>query len=123
MANLKVSSLDGDCKIEVRNVFSIDKIPIAPNPGLSRRELEDFSHLRDLSFLEVKGASVTPLIGVDVPEALWVEVRKGSPDEPCAWKFLFGWSLMGKFSSAEFPSIVNANFIRINEDGVVTVAV
>ena len=119
VADLKVSSLDGDCEIEVRNVFSIDKIPVAPNPGLSRKELEDFSHLRDLSFPEVKGASVTLLIGVDVPEALWVEeVRKGSPDEPCAWKSLFGWSLMGKFSSAEFPSIVNANFVRINEDGV-----
>ena len=25
---------------------------------------------------------------------------------------------MEKFSSAEFPSIVNANFVRINEDGV-----
>ena len=25
---------------------------------------------------------------------------------------------MGKFSSGEFPSIVNANFVRINEDGV-----
>ena len=92
VADLKVSSLDGDCEIEVRNVFSIDKIPVAPNPGLSRKELEDFSHLRDLSFPEVKGASVTLLIGVDVPEALWVEeVRKGSPDEPCAWKSPFGW--------------------------------
>ena len=119
VADLKVSSLDGDCEIEVRNVFSIDKIPVAPNPGLSRKELEDFSHLRDLSFPEVRGASVTLLIGVDVPEALWVEeVCKGSPDEPCAWKSPFGWSLMGKFSSAEFPSIVNANFVRINEDGV-----
>ena len=25
---------------------------------------------------------------------------------------------MGKFTSAEFPSIVNANFVQINEDGV-----
>ena len=81
--------------------------------------MEDFSHLRDLSFPEVKGASVTLLIGVDVPEALWIEeVHKGSPDKPCAWKSPLGWSLMGKFTSAEFPSIVNANFVRINEDGV-----
>ena len=88
-----------------------------PNPGLSRRELEDFSHLRDFSFPEVKGASVTLLI--DVPGTLCVEeVRKGSLDNSCAWKSPFEWSLMGKVSSAEFPSIVNANFFPINEDGV-----
>ena len=103
VADLKVSSLDGDCDIEVRNVLSIDKIPVALNPGLRRKELEDFSHLRDLSFPEVKGASVTLLIGVDIPEALWVEeVRKGSPDEPCAWKSPFGWSLTESFLLLNF---------------------
>ena len=77
--SLSVSSLAGNESFVLPKVFSIDDIPITPNAIPAKNNLSKLSHLCGLHFPRIHGATVTLLIGVDVPEIFCMQnIRKGT---------------------------------------------
>jgi len=69
-------------------------------------------HLRNISFKELRGASVSFLISADVPELFCVmNSRKGLLGIPVAIETPLGWSLLGPSLSPFFRTNCNVNFI------------
>ena len=94
--SLSVSSLNGDENFVLPAVYSVSEVPILPNPVASKFDLDRFSHLKDLSFPHIPGATVTLLIGADNPEIFCTrDVRVGCKGQPIAIETPLGWSLLG----------------------------
>ena len=85
--DFKVFSLDDSYGVDLPKVFSIDDIPVRPNLMPAKCEIREMPHLCDLVFLKFEGASVTLLIGTDVPELFCpAAFRKSRQGEPVAIK-------------------------------------
>ena len=94
--HLKVFSLDDSYVVVLSKAFSIDDIPVRLNLISAKCELKKMSHLPDLVFPKVDGASVTSLIEADAPKLFCpAAFRKGRRGEPVAIKTPLGWSLLG----------------------------
>ena len=88
--NLTLTSLTGENSVFLQDVLSIDRLPVVPNPRLTKEELDAWPHLRDLTFPNI-AAEVLLLIGVTSPEAFWVtEERRGNRGEPYAVQTTLG---------------------------------
>ena len=63
-------------------------------------------HLSGITFQRIPDATVTLLIGADVPEVFCpIDVCKGGRGQPIAFKSILGWSLLG-------PSLL-VTFLRL----------
>ena len=66
-------------------LYSVSEVPILPNPVASKIDLDRFSHLKDISFPHIPGATVTLLIGADNPEIFCARnVRVNCKGQPIA---------------------------------------
>ena len=115
---LSVSSLDGLHSVNLPNVFSIGNIPINPNVIPAKGVLNTMPHLSGITFQRIPHATVTLLIGADVPEVFCpIDVRKGGRGQPIAFKSILGWSLLGPSLSSSRSSNCSVNFITHSEKG------
>ena len=74
---LSVLSLDGLHSVNLPNVFSIENIPINPNVIPAKGVLNTMPHLSEITFQRIPDATVTLLIGADVPEVFCpIDVRQ-----------------------------------------------
>ena len=111
--SLNVASLEGNTSITLPKVFSLDDIPIRPNLIPAKNTLKEMSHLSDLSFPCLQGASVTLLIGADVPELFCpLSVRKGRRGQPVAIETPLGWSLLGPSLVPSAAGNCSINFVK-----------
>ena len=82
--SFSVCSLNGGENFVLPAVYSVNEVPILPNPVISKIDLDRFSHLKDLSFAHIPGATVT-LIGANNPEIFCTrDVRVGCKGQPIA---------------------------------------
>ena len=80
---LSVSSLDGLHSENVPNVFSIKNIPIYPNVIPAKGVLNTMPHLNGITFERIPDATVTLLMGADVPEVFCpTDVCKSGRGQP-----------------------------------------
>ena len=115
---LIVSSLDGLHSVNLPNVFSIENIPINPNVIPAKGVLNTMPHLSGITFQRIPDATVTLLIGADVPEVFCpIDVRKGGRGQPIVFKSILGWSLLGQSLSSSRSSNCSVNFIAHSEKG------
>ena len=113
--NLTVCSLAGYETLVLRDVLSVDRLPVSPNPSLSSDELKAWPHLQNISFPVVQG-EVLLLIGLNAPEAFWVaEERRGATDQPYAVRTTLGWSIVGPKFIGNQESSVSVNFVSTSE--------
>ena len=81
---MTVCSLAGDETLLLRDVLSVDRLPVSPNPSLSSDELKAWPHLQNIPF-PMAQREVLLSIGLNAPEAFWVaEERRGATDQPYA---------------------------------------
>ena len=117
--SLSVRSLSGSHCIKLNKVISIADIPVKPNAIPAKRQLNALSHLKDIPFATVQGATVTLLIGADAPEVFCpLNVRKGGRGEPIALETLLGWTLLGPSLSPSVTSKGSVNFVQTREDAL-----
>ena len=115
---LSVSSLDGLHSVNLPNVFSIENISINPNVIPAKGVLNTMPHLSGITFQRIPDATVTLLIGADVPEVFCpIDVCKGGRGQPIAFKSILGWSLLGPSLSSSRSSNCWVNFITHSEKG------
>ena len=114
--SLTLSSLIGPDTLVLPKVLSVDNLPTNPNPPLSRSDLKRWPHLRNLELPQIDGA-VTVLIGVDVPEAFWIEEeRRGGSKDPYAVRSKLGWAIIGKRCLNVSETKVDVNFVNTAAD-------
>ena len=114
--SLSVSSLTEDETFNLHDVLSIEDIPVTPNAIPVDKDLNSFPHLRDLNFPKVHGATVTLLIGANVPELFCTRnVRKGARGQPIAVQTPLGWSLLGPSLFLSTFSNCSVNFVTSDQ--------
>ena len=117
--SLDVSSLDGIQSISLTKVFSIKNIPVSPNAIPAKGALNKMPHLHDIEFQKIPGATVTLLIGADVPEAFCpIDIRRGNRGQPIAVETPLGWSLLGPSLSSARSSNCSVNFVTRCDSGI-----
>ena len=106
--SLSVESLDGN-HLHMAGVYVVPHIPVAS----ATIDVSMFEHLQDLRLADYSdNDNVDLLIGQDYFEALIpLEVRKGNPGEPFAFRSCLGWCLNGRVPSNRVSSNVVSNLI------------
>ena len=95
MVNLEVSDLQGQNTIEMRNVFSRAKLPVAVGDIPVQSDVDRWPYLKDIN-LPYIDAEIDLLIGNDVPKALEPqEVKRSEDGGPYAVRTLLGWTING----------------------------
>ena len=114
--SLTLSSLIGPDTLVLPEVLSKDNLPSNPNPPLSRSDYKAWPHLRNLELPQIDDA-VTVLIGVDIPEAFWIEEeRRGGSKELYAVRSKLGWAIIGKRYLNDSETKVYVNFVNTAAD-------
>ena len=118
--NLTIRYLTDD-EINLQNALSVDQLPVVPNPALTRHAFEAWPHLQDIDLPAAHG-EVLLLIGLDTPEAFWVqEERRGSAKEPYAVRGVLRSSVVGPRTTAhsnlsEGDDSISVNFLNTSDD-------
>jgi hypothetical protein len=113
LVDAQISSFDGTVKLNLNNVFVVDKIPVS----FSSHSLEpdSFPHLQGLNVFHSDCQQADLLLGQDNAEVLVpLEVARGGQGQPFAVRSILGWALYGsnrssplnasRFSSTSFFS-------------------
>jgi len=94
--SLSVQSMDGANEVILKDVFTVDRIPLQASTIPSQSQLAHMDHLQEVQLSELDDKSVGLLIGLDVPEVFRpIESKYGQEGEPDAIKTLLGWTLFG----------------------------
>ena len=106
--SLSVESPDGD-HMHMTGVYVVPNIPVAS----ATVDVNMFDHLRDLHLADyTDNDTVDLLIGQDHFEALMpLEVRRGNPGEPFAFRSCLGWCLSGRVPTNRVSCAVVSHFI------------
>ena len=105
-----ITGLNNAKRIELDEVFAVDDIPVKPNSLPSNFDFNTCSHLKGINFQPVDGATVTLLIGANIPELFCISnSRRGLRGQPIAVETPLGWSLLGPSltPSADKKGMVN----------------
>ena len=98
-------------------MFVVDKIPVRPNSVCT--ELLRQNYLDGVELHTITEASVSILIGADVPEMFCVKsFRKGPQGSPVAVETPVGWSLLGPSLSPSFNTNCQVKFVRKSDDEI-----
>ena len=113
---LTISPLHSTETLTLPKVFSVHDIPISPNVIPAKSKLHTLSHLKDLEFPSVEGATVTLLIGADTPEVFCTrDTRVGTRGQPIAVRTPLGWSLLGPSLSVSTSNNCQVNYVKAEE--------
>ena len=124
IVDMEISSLDGQFKQKITNVYSVDEqhfnIPGQALPVEFKKD-KAWQTLKNLNICDVKSQDIEMLIGADIPAALLSkEIKNLGSGMPLASKTQFGWSLIGAYEKKATP---NSDFIAhcnrttvLNED-------
>ena len=98
-------------------VFVVDKIPVRPNSVCTKLLRQNY--LDGIELHTVPGASVSILIGADVPDMFCMKsCRKGPQGSPVAVETPVGWSLLGPSLFPSFNTNCQVNFVRKSDDEI-----
>ena len=114
---LSVSDFNQHVNFTLPKVYVVDKIPVKSN--VVSNQLLDMNYLKGVELNTIPGASVSLLIGADVPELFCIKsFRKGPHGTPVAIETPIGWSLLGPSLSPSYKTNCQVNFVRKFDDDV-----
>ena len=111
--SLTVEPLDGTDKVEVKRLWTVDRLNASrrriPSEQDTRQGLTLKTRLRSISEKEVR-----LIVGTNAPEAFSVlEERRGNREEPYAIRTPLGWTLMSPVGGIDCRERhLNVNFVR-----------
>ena len=93
----KVYNKSLDDFVVVKDILTIDSIPVSSASLFKREDLQGFAHLEDVCVPEGRSSDeIDMLIGSGVPKAFHqLEERKGEDDEMYAVRQTLGWDVVG----------------------------
>jgi len=115
--SMSVCGLNESESISLEAVWTVDKLPISADSIPQPSDMNQWSHLRDVSIPQIDEKEVMLLIGGDTPEAFWVkEDRRGGKGDPYAMRSALGWTIIGPTSRRGKRSRFTSNFTRMQDD-------
>lgn len=99
---------------ELLNVRTAEQIPVAVSCIPRKRDISNWSHLRDINLPQSSESDVALIIGLKEKPTLFVplECRSGGNDEPVAVRYSLGWIIMGPLSGVRDSEHCSVNFVR-----------
>ena len=115
--SLTVESLDGTDKVEVKRLWTVDRLNASRRSIPSEQDTRQWPHLEDIKLQSISEKEVRLIVGTNAPEAFWVlEERRGNRGEPYAIRTPLGWTLMGPVGRIDCRERhLNVNFVRLVE--------
>ena len=115
--SLTVESLDGTDKVEVKRLWTVDRLNASRRSIPSEQDTRQWPHLEDIKLQSISEKEVRLIVGTNAPEAFWVlEERRGNRGEPYAIRTPLGWTLMGPVGRIDCQERhLNVNFVRLVE--------
>ena len=115
--SLTVEPLDGSDKVDVKRLWTVDKLNASSRSIPSEQDARQWPHLQDIKLPSISEKEVQLIIGTNVPDAFWVlEERRGNRGEPYAIRTPLGWTLMGPMERSDGKDChLNVNFVRSSE--------
>ena len=112
--SLTVEPLDGTDKVEVKRLWSVDRLNASSRSIPSEQDARKWPHLEEINLPSISEKEVRLIIGTNAPEAFWVlDERRGERGEPYAIRTPLGWTLMGPMEKIQSQEChVNVNFVR-----------
>ena len=112
--SLTVESLDGTDKVEVKRLWTVDRLNASRRSIPSEQDTRQWPHLEDIKLQSISEKEVRLIVGTNAPEAFWVlEERRGNRGEPYAIRTPLGWTLMGPVGAIDCRERhLNVNFVR-----------
>ena len=115
--SLTVEPLDGTDKVEVKRLWTVDRLNASRQSIPSEQDTRKWPHLEGIKLPSTCEKEVRLIIGTNTPEAFWVlEERRGNRGEPYAVRTPLGWTLMGPAGGIDCRERhLNVNFVRLVE--------
>ena len=117
--SLTVEALDGIDKVEVKRLWTVDRLNASSRSIPSEQDARQWPHLVDIKLPSISEQDVRLIIGTNAPDAFWVlEERRGNRGEPYAVRTPLGWTLIGPMERTDTSAEechLNVNFVRAAE--------
>ena len=82
------------------DAVTVGKIPIDLNSMLVEEDFARYAHLQNVNLPKIESKQVGMIIGNNVSEAAWtLDEKRGQPGEPTARLTVFGWTVVGPYST------------------------
>ena len=114
---LMITAIDDSTTINVQDVRSVPQLPVNFSSMADSKNMNEFSHLKDIMLPNIENEHVDILIGSGCTQAFIVEDQAvGAPGEPYAAKYPLGWTIIGPSKrTMNEPAIVNLQSEVTNE--------
>ena len=100
--SLTVEPLDGTDKVEVKRLWTVDRLNTLSPSIPSEQDARRWPHMGDINLPSISEKEVRLIIGINAPEAFWVlDERRGESGEPYAICTPLGWTLMGPMKKSK----------------------
>ena len=115
--SLTVEPLDGTDKVEVKRLWTVDRLNASRRSIPSEQDTRKWLHLEGIKLPSTSEKEVRLIVGTNAPEAFWVlEERRGNRGEPYAIRTPLGWTLIGPVGGIDCRERhLNVNFVRLVE--------
>ena len=115
--SLTVEPLDGTDKVDVKRLWTVDRLNASRRSIHSEQYTRKRPHLEGIKLPSISEKEVRLIVGTNAPEAFWVlEERRGNRVEPYAIRRPLGWTLMGQVGGIDCRERhLNVNFVRLVE--------
>ena len=115
--SLTVEPVDGTDKVEVKRLWTVDRLNASKQSIPSEQDAKRWPHLEDIKLPSISEKDVRLIVGTNAPEAFWVlEERRGNRGEPYAIRTPLGWTLMGPMGGTDCRDRdLNVNFVHLVE--------
>jgi len=114
VVNMTVTDADEQNVVQLRTVYTKEKLPISLMNGATEDEVRRWPHLQGIEVHNMTNGHVDLLIGQDCPEALMpLEVRSSSESSvaPFAVRTVLGWTIQGPVKTPG-RHVAFVNFVR-----------
>ena len=112
--DFKIASVDSqnECVIDVNSAWAVKDLTIPLKHVKVSKSVEQWPHLQQMCFPEVQRKKISVSLGTNIQEVfIPLDVRKGKPNEPLAFKSCLGWSILGGSSNVQTRSQAQVNLI------------
>ena len=114
LLDIVVMSMDGETSLELSNVRTVEKMPIAGSCIARKEDIKSWPHLNGVPITELDVNEVTLVIGLQERPSIFLplEYRIGGENDPLAIRYSLGWTVVGPIGESRENNCYTMNLAR-----------
>ena len=114
LLGIVVMSMDGETSLELSNVRTVEKMPIAGSCIARKEDIKSWPHLNGVPITELDVNEVTLVIGLQERPSIFLplEYRIGGENDPLAIRYSLGWTVVGPIGESRENNCYTMNLAR-----------